>query len=335
VRNHSSWGFAEGDVIVAGRYATRLLGGGRRYEAYLAWDDALHALVVVKIVRPELVESEPVLRGITGEARALDALNHPTIVRMFDAVLDGDRPHIVLEHLEGPRLSTLLRRYRVVVEQLLPLALEVCSALHYMHGQDWLHLDVKPRNIVMSGRPRLIDLSIAAKTDTVSAFTKPVGTDAYMAPEQCDSELFSEIGPASDIWGLGVTMYEAVSRTLPFLAPADKTGTGGERYPQLVSEPLPLGKDVPPELADAIMSCLERRPLDRPSAQALAETIEPWVAALPAPRLGLFRPGRKVRPSGFVQRDESFLSATSLRSHGRRLLLGTVRGGTRSEGGTR
>jgi eukaryotic-like serine/threonine-protein kinase len=334
VRNYSTWSFTEGDVIVAGRYATRLLGGGRRYEAYLAWDDALHALVVVKIVRPELVGTESVMRGIEGEARALAALNHPTIVRMFDAQLEGERPHIVLEHLEGPRLSTLLRRYRVVVEQLLPLALELCSALHYMHRQEYLHLDVKPRNVVMSSRPRLIDLSIATTTDLVSAFTKPVGTDAYMAPEQCEPERFSEIGPASDIWGLGVTMYEAVSRKLPFLTPSRTTGAEGPRFPQLTDDPIPLGKDVPPELADAIMSCLERRPQDRPTAEALAETIEPWAAALPAPRLGLFRPGSKVRRGGFAQRDESFLSAASPRSHGRRLLLGSVRGGTRSDGGT-
>jgi eukaryotic-like serine/threonine-protein kinase len=334
-RNHSSWAFKEGDAIVPGRYATRLLGGGRRYEAYLAWDDALHALVVVKIVRPELVDSESVRRGIKGEARALEALNHPTIVRMFDAELEGERPHIVLEHLEGPRLSTLLRRYRIVVEQLLPLALELCSGLHYMHGLGYLHLDVKPRNVVMSGRPRLIDLSIAVKTDAVSAFTRPVGTDAYMAPEQCDPARFSEIGPSSDIWGLGVTMYEAVTRTLPFLSPSRTTGATGARYPQLTDDPIPLGKDVPAELAAAIMSCLERSPQDRPTAKGLAETIEPWVAGLPAPRLGLFRPGGTVRRSGFVQRDESFLSGTSPGSHGRRLLLGAVRGGFRREGGTR
>jgi eukaryotic-like serine/threonine-protein kinase len=332
VRDYSTWAFSEGDEIVAGRYATRLLGGGRRYEAYLAWDDDLHALVVVKIVRPELVETTLVRRGIEGEARALRALQHPTIVRMFEAVLDGDRPHLVLEYLDGPRLSTLLRRYRVIVEQLLPLALEVCSALHYMHSRGYVHLDVKPRNVVMSGRPRLIDLSVATTVDAVSGFTRPVGTDAYMSPEQCDPGRFSEIGPASDIWGLGVTMYEAVSRALPFPASARDADSGDGRYPQLVADPLPLGKGVPRELAETILACLERQPENRPSAHELAEAIEPWVAALPAPRLGLFRPGgtrrRRSSPHG-----ESFLSATSLEPHRGRLLLGTVRGAARKGGG--
>jgi eukaryotic-like serine/threonine-protein kinase len=327
VQEYSSWGFAEGDEIVPGRHATRLLGGGRRYEAYLAWDDALHALVVVKIVRPALLQSGSARLALAGEAHALRSLNHPTIVRMFDAVVDGERPHLVLEHLDGPRLSTLTRRYRVIVEQLLPLALELCSALHYMHGRGFVHLDVKPRNVVMSDRPRLIDLSVAATTDTVSSFTRPVGTDAYMAPEQCDPERFSEIGPPSDVWGLGVTLYEAVSRSLPFPPAARPTATGAARYPQLVADPVPLGKEAPLELGEAILACLERKPADRPSALDLAQTIEPWVASLPAPRLGLFRPGGRTR------RHESSLSRPSPASHGESLVLTGMRGGTRDGGG--
>ena len=333
MRHYSSWAFVEGDEIVPGRHAVQLLGGGRRYEAYLTWDDALHTLVVAKIVRPALVESAHVRRALRGEAYALRSLSHPTIVRMFDAVVEGDRPHLLLEHLDGPRLSTLLRRYRVIVEQLLPLALELCAALHYMHGRGFLHLDVKPRNVVMSGRPRLIDLSVAATTDAVSSFTRPVGTDAYMAPEQCDPERFSEIGPASDIWGLGVTLYEAVSRSLPFPPAASGAGAGPTRYPQLVATPVPLGKETPHELGEAILACLEPRPEDRPSAFDLARTIEPWVASLPAPRLGLFRPGGRTRKVAVP--DESSLSPPSPPSHRTPLLLADVRGGSGEDGGTR
>jgi eukaryotic-like serine/threonine-protein kinase len=335
----SSWGFHEGDEIVPGRHATRLLGGGRRYEAYLAWDDELHTLVVVKIVRPALLESESVRRGIEGEARALEALSHPTIVRMFDAVLDGERPHLVLEYLDGPRLSTLLHRYRVILEQLLPLALELCSALHYMHSRHFLHLDVKPRNIVMSSRPRLIDLSVALPVERARAVTRPVGTDAYMSPEQCDPDRFSEIGPPSDIWGLGVTLYEALTRERPFPAAKSKSKSNGHgganaaRFPQLVTDPLPLAADYPRQLVGAILSSLERRPADRPTAVELAEAVEPWVAALPAPRLGLFRPGGKTHRGDYVQRDESILSAPSPGSHRRRLLLSNMRPGR--HGGTR
>jgi eukaryotic-like serine/threonine-protein kinase len=332
VNKKSSWGFHEGDEIVPGRHATRLLGGGRRYEAYLAWDDELHTLVVVKIVRPALLQSESVRRGIEGEARALEALSHPTIVRMFDAVLDGERPHLVLEHLDGPRLSTLLHRYRVILEQLLPLTLELCSALHYMHSRRFLHLDVKPRNVVMSSRPRLIDLSVALPVEAARSVSRPVGTDAYMSPEQCEPERFAEIGPPSDLWGLGVTLYEALTRERPF-PPGSHASDGAARFPQLASDPFPLAHDFPKKLADAILSCLERRPSDRPTALELAESVEPWVAALPGPRLGLFRPGGRTQRSDYAQRNESFLSAPSPGSHRRRLLLSGMKHG-RPRGGT-
>jgi serine/threonine-protein kinase len=295
-----SWRFDEGEEIVPGRHAVRLLGGGRRYEAYLAWDDTLYTLVVVKILRPSLVADASTRAALAREARALAALNHPAIVRSFDAVLDGDHPHLALEFLDGPRLSTLIRRYGVILEQLLPLALEVCSALHYMSAKRIVHLDVKPRNIIMAGPPRLIDLSVAMSLDEIGAIKTPIGTDAYMAPEQCDPERFAEIGPPSDVWGLGVTLYEAIARSLPFPPPAsDSSLPPARRYPQLASESRPLPKEVPDAVASAVLACLEKRPEDRPTALELAQTLEPWVAGLPRPRLGLFRPGGRIRRGAF------------------------------------
>jgi serine/threonine protein kinase len=293
-----SWEFDEGDEIVPGRYAVRPLGGGHRYEAYLAWDDELMTLVAVKILRPHLVDNEGARAGLEQEARALTALEHPAIVRSFDQVVSGERPHLVLEFLDGPRLSTLIRRYGVIVEQLLPLALEVCSALHYMGTKGFVHLDVKPRNIVMSAPPRLIDLSVAIHVDDVQRIETQTGTDAYMAPEQCDPDRFSQIGPPTDVWGLGVTLYEALARARPFPNPGDGPGLA-ERYPQLVAEAAPLPADVSAGLTAVIEGCLEKRPENRPTARELAEALEPWVASLPRPRLGLFRPGGRVRQSVF------------------------------------
>ena len=296
----TSWDFDEGEEIAPGRHAVRLLGGGRRHEAYLAWDDMLSTLVVVKILRPSLVEDSSTRAALAREARAVMALNHPAIVRSFDAVLDGARPHLVLEFLDGPRLSTLLRRYGVILEQLLPLALEVCAALHYMSAKQLVHLDVKPRNIIMSGPPRLIDFSVATRLDELAAIKTPIGTDAYMAPEQCDPERFAEIASPSDVWGLGVTLYEAISRSLPFPPPSsDSTLPPARRYPQLVADPRPLPHEVPETVASSVLACLEKRPENRPSARELTEALEPIVAGLPRARLGLFRPGGRARRSAF------------------------------------
>ncbi len=283
----ASWGTAEGDEVVPGRRAVRLLGGGRRYEAYLAWDEVLYSLVVVKVLRPALAGDPATRSGLAGEVDVLGRLAHPVIVRSFAADLECNRPYVVLEFLDGPRLSTLLRRYGVVVEQVLPLALQMCSALHYMAGAGVLHLDVKPRNVIMAGPPRLIDLSVARRLDQVADITSPVGTDAYMAPEQCDPARFSTIGPPADVWGLGATLYEALTARQAF--PRE----GDDRFPQLRRrpEPFPDRRRVPPAVGDAVLSCLADDPAARPTAAELAETLEPLVDALPRPKLGMFRPG--------------------------------------------
>ena len=295
-----SWGFAEGDEIVPGRSAVRLLGGGHRYEAYVVWDDAMLTLVVAKVLRPQAVESPPARAALAREAKALDSLSHPALVRSFGHELDGERPHLVLEFLDGPRLSTLIRRHGVISEQLLPLALELCSVLHYMAERGWVHLDVKPRNVVMSAQPRLIDLSVAQQVSDVGELMTPTGTDAYMAPEQCHPDLFAEIGPASDVWGLGATLYEALTGSRPFPEGAsDESAEPEERFPQLRVHPRPFSAAVSPALADLVLACLEARSENRPTAREFMEAVEPWVAALPRPRIGLFRPGGSVRRSVF------------------------------------
>jgi serine/threonine protein kinase len=292
-----SWDFAEGDLLADGRHAVRLLGGGRRYEAYLAWDDAIHALVVAKVVRPAQVRNAGTLAGLTGEAEALARLAHPSLVRCFDAVLGGDRPQLVLELLDGPRLSTLERRYGLAVEQVLPLALQLCSVLHYLAVCGYAHLDVKPRNIIMSSTPKLIDLSVARTFADARRARSPIGTDAYMAPEQCDPSRFREIGPLTDVWGLGVTLYEALVGVRPF-ADGDENADGmAARFPQVGSEPAPFPEDVPLELAQVVQSCLHDDPAARPWPADIAASLEGHAALLPLPRLGRFRPGaRQSRP---------------------------------------
>jgi serine/threonine protein kinase len=264
-----SWRFRSGDTIVPGRRALMLLGGGERYEAYLAWDDRLHATVVAKILRPHLVSDGRSRRGLRSEAAALEALPHPALVRSFGVSLEGDRPHLVLEHLDGPRLSTLLRRSGpLAVEQVVPLVRRLCSALAFLHHEGWVHLDVKPRNIIMTGATHLIDLSLARSVEAARAVRHPIGTDAYMAPEQCDPTRFESIGPASDIWGLGTTVFEALTGEQTF------PDAGADRFPQLTREPPALPRKAPRALASANAACLAWEPGERPDAEALDEALE-------------------------------------------------------------
>jgi eukaryotic-like serine/threonine-protein kinase len=283
-----SWDFNEGDGLGGGRTAVTLLGGGHRYEAWLAWDGRRRALVVAKLLRPDHVGDPAARRALDAEASLLERLSHPLLVRSFGWERDGRRPQLVLEYIDGPRLSTLIRRDGLILEQVLPLALNVCSVLHYLACERVVHLDLKPRNLIMAGSPRVIDLSVARSVHDLAQLSGRVGTDAYMAPEQCDLERSGEIGAATDIWGLGVTVHEALTGRLPYARPSR-----GDPYPQLKWDPRELGRDVPPALHPLLRSCLEPRPANRPAAGELADALEPLVDALPPPRIGRFRPGGK------------------------------------------
>ena len=281
----ASWNFAEGDAIAPGRTILKALGGGSAYEVFLVWDDHRFALMVAKVLRPDRAEDPDEIRGLRKEAEALFALAHPVLVRGYDAVLDGPHPHVLIEHLEGPTLRSLIRRSGALpIEQLLPLALHVTAALQYMANEGWVHLDVKPDNIVMGVPPRLIDLSVARTAERALRITGQIGTDAYMAPEQCDPDAYpSLIGARTDVFGLGATLFHAVAGRVPF--PREKGARESEdldvRFPQLHQPPADLPARTPPALAEAVLAALEPSPADRPTAADLAGALEPLVAALP------------------------------------------------------
>lgn len=284
------WHLEQSEEFAPGRHALKRLGGGHRYDAYLAWDDRLHAVIVAKLVRPHLVDEAHILEGLAREAETLARLNHPVVLRLFDAVLGGPRPHLALEHLEGPRLSTLVRKYGPLpLEQLVPLAVQLSSALHYLAGEHVVHLDVKPSNIIMGAPPRLIDMSVARTADEAASLTEPIGTDAYMSPEQADPGGLGPVTAAADMWGLGVTLYKAATGERPFSDP-DPEREGEERWPQLVETPIELAGRVPAEVARPIMACLARDPSARPAPTELANEMEPLLEALPKPRLSRLKP---------------------------------------------
>jgi serine/threonine protein kinase len=289
-----SWGFSEGHEIAPGRTVLKPIGGGHRYEVCLVWDERLFAIMVAKIVRPDLVEDEDALRGLRREAEALAALSHPVILRGFGSHFEGPHPHVLVEHLEGPTLRRLIRRGGPLpLEQVLPLGLHVASALHHMHGEGWVHLDLKPDNLIMGLPPRVVDLSLARTVERARRLRDYIGTNAYMAPEQCVPR--GDVGPTADVWGLGATLYHAVAGQRPFSKPRSRDDEAPleDRVPQLTEDARMWPHRVPPALSDAVLACLDKDPAARPSASELALALQPLVAAMPS-RLLLGRRGAKV-----------------------------------------
>ncbi|WP_435746575.1 serine/threonine-protein kinase [Nocardioides sp. SYSU DS0663] len=284
-----SWNLAEGESITSELTAVKLLGGGSSYEAYLAFDEVTYAPVVVKVVRPGRVADASSLRGLRREVEALATVNHPVVVRGLRHELSGERPHVVLEQVDGPRLSTLVRRYGPLQEQqYLPLAIEVASALHYLRHLGWTHLDIKPSNIIMGAPARLIDLSVARPVADAASLTSPIGTDAYLAPEQTDPPETGAPGHASDVWGLGATLFEAVAGYRPFDDGDLDAPDVEQRYPQVWAGPRALPDRVPHEVVKVVGAMLEKRPADRPLPHEVAEALEPVLARLPRARLAGF-----------------------------------------------
>ncbi|QSR30665.1 protein kinase [Nocardioides sp. S5] len=288
-RNDDGWHLDEGELLAPGLSALRRLGGGAAYEAWLCFDEVTWSPVVVKVLRPSQVEDESSRRGLRREVLALDTVNHPVVVRGLRDGQDGDRPHVVLEHIDGPRLSSLIRRYgRLQEQQYLPLAIDVAAALHYFTHIGWTHLDIKPSNVIMGAPARLIDLSVARPEEDARRLRYPIGTDAYMSPEQCDPGGHVP-SFASDVWGLGATLFHAVAGQRPFAHGDPDADDVRQRFPQLVDAPAVLPDGVPGPVVEVIAACLRRDPAERPLPHEVAEALEPVLAGLPRGSLAGFR----------------------------------------------
>jgi serine/threonine protein kinase len=194
-----------GDPVAPHLTVVGALDAGGRDPVYIVWHrDAWCAMCCKLFERPAQAR---------WEARALTRLAHPGIVRLLE---DGAPRYLLTEFLEGPSLERLIRarpKGRLGRSDALRVAIHLGSALAHLHGRGLVHLDVKPANVVVTRRrPVLFDLGAARRLDGRALGTAQ-GTDAYMAPEQARGGVPT---PASDVWGLGVTLFEMLTGSRPF-----------------------------------------------------------------------------------------------------------------------
>lgn len=275
-------------------------------DLYDTWSAERACRCVVKVVRPDRRGEARLRARLLREGRWLSAFSHPHLVRAYETV-ERPEPLVVLETLTGETLSHLVRRLRrrPAADDVALLGVQLCSAVHYLHGQGLLHLDLKPSNVVVDcGHAKVLDLSVARPPGPAPA---GVGTFCYLAPEQARG---GPLTAAADVWGIGITLYEVASGDLPFDRGETAEGTddgvaveivsgaydrdaaehegGGYWYPQLEVSAPPIGscRRLPRALAAAIDGCLAMDPSARPTVAELAASLG---ATLPGH--GPHRPG--------------------------------------------
>lgn len=247
---------------------------GNRLDVYDLWSEERSCRCVGKTVRPELADDESATGWLRHEGMLLTALTHPHLVRGYDTVLTAEpvRPLVITETLPGHTLSLLIADQGPLdPDDVALLGTHLCSALAYLHRQGWNHRDVKPSNVVaFGGRAVLLDLSLACRTGTIGSG----GTFDYLSPEQARGEETSE---ATDVWGLGLTLYEALSGTTPWatVSGRERREDGTPRYPQRHSTVTPLRtqRNLPTALAETVDACLAPDPGCRPTVAEVSTRL--------------------------------------------------------------
>lgn len=304
--------------MIADRYELEeLVGTGGMSSVYRARDRLLERHVALKILHPHHSSDEDFVQRFRKEARLVAQLSHPNIVTVIDRGDDGGRQFIVFEYVEGENLKEVVTREGPLpLRRVLELALQIGRGLAFAHSQGLVHRDVKPQNVLMNGddQAKVTDFGIARSIDVDVGVTQTgtvLGTSAYIAPEQASG---GDITPQTDVYSLGVVLYELLTGEVPF--PGESFVAVAMKH---INDPPPTllerRPDTPPRLAAAVDRALAKEPGERfgsmddfvaelsaclaelgPEADADATMIVP--AALASAERGS-RPPRGVRvPAG-------------------------------------
>ena len=207
--------------VLGNRYEIiAMLGAGGMANVYRARCTVLNRIVTVKVLRKELAEDKDFVRRFQMEAQAVALLSHPNIVSIYDVGEEDGVPYLVMEYVEGFNLKEIIReRGPLSATEAVNIGIQVCAALEHAHSKGIIHRDIKSHNILVTpgGRVKVTDfglarvLSIPSVTMTQSGSV--MGSVHYFSPEQARGE---EVTPQSDIYSLGVVLYEVLSGHVPF-----------------------------------------------------------------------------------------------------------------------
>ena len=275
------------------------LGQGGMGAVYKARQKYVGRMVAFKVLPPALRNDAEALQRFEREASALGRLQHPNVVGVFDAGVEGGFPYLAMEYIEGKNLRQVLQeKGRLSVEAVARLGLEMADALDHIQQQGLVHRDVKPSNIILepSGKAKLTDFGIAFAATLPRITQGAMGTPEFMSPEQADGKT---LDIRSDLYSLGVVLYECLTGAVPFQRDGDSLTSLSQLLNKVLGEAAPRLQDRRPDapawLAEAVHRCMEKNPDDRfQTGAALAgvlrantgqEAAAPPVAPPPTPTL--------------------------------------------------
>ncbi|MBN1320806.1 MAG: Stk1 family PASTA domain-containing Ser/Thr kinase [Thermoleophilia bacterium] len=272
----------EGDGTVIGRVfddryeVVRTLGSGGMADVYLANDRLLGRQVALKVLSSRYATDEQFIERFRREASSAASLNHPNIVQIYDRGEAEGTYYIAMEYLEGRSLKEIIVKYAPLAQDLvLSIATQILEALRFAHRRDVIHRDIKPQNIIVDneGRVKVTDFGIA-RAGSVSTMTEAgsiLGTAHYLSPEQAQGK---PVEAASDLYSLGVVMYEMLTGKLPFDGdnPVSIAMQHAHEHPPTPRSVVP---DLPENLEAVILRSLGKRPIERYlTAQAMLDDLE-------------------------------------------------------------
>lgn len=287
-RDRNSDQLADGNKIIGKFELQEVVGRGGFGTVYRAIDQDLGRVVAIKVPRSGRFSNEEDEERFIREARASAKLNHPNIVPIFEVSKDADVPYIVTEFVEGETLAQAIEKQRFSFQQTASIVGVVARALHHSHMNGIIHRDLKPSNVMLQERendelkPRVMDFGLARHTEgevTLTADGCLMGTPAYAPPEQLGSTEH-KIDARSDLYSIGVILYEMLTGELPFRGSLrmliDQVHNSEPRPPRQIND------RIPRDLETICLKCLEKNPAKRyANAEALAEDLERWLAGVP------------------------------------------------------
>lgn len=288
---------ADSSELGSHRYRrVRKIGNGGMGVVWEGWDTVMRRRVALKELRGEEESLQPVTRRqsrrLIQEASSLARLSHPNIVSVFEVFMTDERPTMVMEFVDGPTLSQWCGD-RVIAERQAAMLVETLAiAAHHAHEHGVVHRDLKPSNILLSfprdqsdlhgslslATPKLGDFGLAKITEDPSLTQAGdlIGTPAFMSPEQALGDA-SLIGPATDVYGLGATLYDLLTGTAPHVAEDPVATLDLVRHHDPI-RPRLLRPELSKDIETICLKCLRRTPADRyPSAAALASDLRAFL----------------------------------------------------------